>query len=81
MYHEHYNFSLFINSFFYLLNKIDDLLKKAKKEDVVKISLPVDKLDMDKVDADVREAIHERYIAERIGNDIFIKVSLNSRLS
>ncbi|CAG8618301.1 1402_t:CDS:2 [Paraglomus occultum] len=42
-------------------------------QDVVKISLPIDKLDLNEVDPRVREAIHEKYVAERIGNDIYIK--------
>ncbi|CAI2174259.1 20599_t:CDS:2 [Funneliformis geosporum] len=50
-------------------SQINMLLKK-KKQDVVNISLPADKLDMNKVDLCVLEAIHEPYNAERIGKDL-----------
>ena len=42
-----------------------------KKEDVAMISLSAYKLD----NINIREAIHERYDAEIIGKDLFIKVS------
>ena len=38
---------------------------------IVKINIP----ELDKVDKNVREAIHSEYNAQIIDNDIFIKVS------
>jgi len=46
---------------------------RTNDEDIVKISLG---LDMSKIDNHVLEVILHKYIAEIIGNDIFIKVSL-----
>ncbi|RHZ69446.1 hypothetical protein Glove_283g165 [Diversispora epigaea] len=48
---------------------IDESLMWEKKEDIVKVSLSAYKLD----NINIREAIHERYNAEIIGKDLFIK--------
>jgi len=47
----------------------------VQKDDVVEINLP-DELGMNKVGARVLEEIHSIYSADRIGNDLFIKVRL-----
>ncbi|CAB4426773.1 unnamed protein product [Rhizophagus irregularis] len=52
--------------------KIDELLKKAQKDDIVEIDLP-DELSMNKADAHVLEIIHMIYSADRIENKLFIK--------
>ena len=44
---------------------------QTRGQNIVKISIP----ELDKVDAHVREAIHNEYNAQIIDNDIFIKVS------
>ncbi len=46
-----------------------------QKDDVVEINLP-DELGMNKAGARVLEEIHSIYSADRIGNDLFIKVRL-----
>ena len=46
-----------------------------QKDDVVEINLP-DELGMNEASARVLEAIHSIYSVDRIGNDLFIKVSL-----
>ncbi|CAG8544301.1 4589_t:CDS:2 [Diversispora eburnea] len=48
---------------------IDESLMWEKKEDIVKVSLSAYNLD----NINIREAIHERYNAEIIGKDLFIK--------
>ncbi|CAG8438978.1 4366_t:CDS:2 [Diversispora eburnea] len=58
-----------INMIFAYIDKSLESLMPEKKEDVVKVSLSAYKLD----DVNIREAIHERYDAEIIGKDLFIK--------
>ncbi|CAI2165763.1 15057_t:CDS:2 [Funneliformis geosporum] len=59
-----------------ICEKIDQLLQKQEQkqenQDVIKITLPYE-LYMDQVDVNVLEAIHAKYLAERVGNDMFIK--------
>ncbi|CAB4376272.1 unnamed protein product [Rhizophagus irregularis] len=54
-----------------MINQIDNLLQEQEQrgKDIVKIS----GLDMSKIDGPVFEAIHDKYVAEIIENDIFIK--------
>ncbi|RHZ63513.1 hypothetical protein Glove_329g74 [Diversispora epigaea] len=58
-----------INMIFAYIDKSLESLMPEKKEDVVKVSLSAYKLD----NINIREAIHERYDAEIIGKDLFIK--------
>lgn len=55
-----------------MINQIDELLQEQEQrdKDIVKISLDID---MSKIDEHVLEAIHDKYVAEIIDNDIFIK--------
>ncbi len=53
---------------------IDELLQgQDKNQSYVEIRLPKE-IDMDNVDAHVLEKVHAKYLAERVGNDMFIKV-------
>ncbi|CAB5375695.1 unnamed protein product [Rhizophagus irregularis] len=54
-----------------ICTQIDNLLQEQEQrgKDIVKIS----GLDMSKIDGPVFEAIHDKYVAEIIENDIFIK--------
>ncbi|CAG8514942.1 8710_t:CDS:2 [Diversispora eburnea] len=58
-----------INMIFMYIDTSLESLTPEQKEDVVKVSLSTYKLD----NVNVREAIHERYDAEIIGKDLFIK--------
>ncbi|RHZ47159.1 hypothetical protein Glove_590g29 [Diversispora epigaea] len=62
------NNGIFLLEIFTYIDKSVESLMPEKKEDVAKISLSNYKLDNI-----IREAIHERYNAEIIGKDLFIK--------
>ncbi|CAG8657892.1 16151_t:CDS:2 [Funneliformis caledonium] len=52
---------------------IDELLRgQDKNQSYVKVSLPKE-IDMNNVDVHILEEVHAEYLAERVGNDIFIK--------